>query len=339
MKLSFSAINSFKACPQRFKLSYVEGIRKIEKSDALRIGSSWHEILQKFHDSNGDWEAVAALLNERYEQVPDNKSIEEWALERETLSTSLVAYVEHYAESEDDFETIATELEIKLPIFNPDTRRPVLKAYVVGYIDRILSDGYRILIEESKTTSKPIDPGSSYWERLRLDSQISIYVLGARYLQKIGKLPQDIPVSGVLYSVFHKPGIKPKNLTKADLKLLKDRGVYHNRKFEYNPSLVRETTGMYSARLLSDLRSRTNFYFARREIARTDKDLDEFQRELYHIHQAISGSKKQNCFFKNENSCEQPFKCDFIPICYRGLDTSDERTPLGFRRIAKEHRA
>jgi len=99
---------------------------------------------------------------------------------------------------------------------------------------------------------------------------------------------------------------------------------------------VRETPTMYAARLLSDIYERPEFYFARKEIARTDQDLRKFRKELYNIYQAQRIYDKTGFWFENEQQCRATFPCSYIPICYGpGADAvcDGETTPAGFKRI------
>jgi len=133
LKLSASCISTYKACPFRFRNAYVLGIRSIEDSEACRIGSNWHEILEvaslepgsecpectKKHANelppfDGDcaicggtgfvpedvMDAVVRVLNERYADVPLlNKEAKD--LERTRLLYALVGYRWYYGS---DFE-------------------------------------------------------------------------------------------------------------------------------------------------------------------------------------------------------------------------------------------
>jgi len=80
---------------------------------------------------------------------------------------------------------------------------------------------------------------------------------------------------------------------------------------------VKETVGMYGARLLQDIQERPTFYFARREIARTDAELQDFRQQLFAVYQAQKAFTKAGCWFENESQCRATFPCPMIPILLR----------------------
>ena len=98
----------------------------------------------------------------------------------------------------------------------------------------------------------------------------------------------------------------------------------------------RETPRMYAARLMHDMMENPHEYFARKEIARTDKDLARFRVELYRTYQAMRAFDQRGCWFENEHQCRATFTCSYIPVCYgAGADAvcQSGQTPPGFKRI------
>lgn len=70
----------------------------------------------------------------------------------------------------------------------------------------------RVLVIEHKTSSEDVSPGSAYWQRLRLDGQVSLYHLA------------DERIEGVIYDVLAKPGEKPLKATpEASRKWVKEK--------------------------------------------------------------------------------------------------------------------
>jgi hypothetical protein len=227
LKLSASSINAYKACPFRFRNAYVLGIRSIEDTEAQRIGTSWHEILEiaslepgslcptcdseKLPDGitayvedpdclicagtgkvpDDVMDAVVRVLNERYADVPLLDK-EKKDIERTRLLYALVGYRWYYGT---DFEpAVAREEYFKLPLLNPETGHPVPGVEITGKIDKLvrLSPGVagyaHIAVKEHKTTSSSLDSDSSYWAHLNMDSQTDIYIYAARRLQLMGEL-------------------------------------------------------------------------------------------------------------------------------------------------------
>lgn len=186
-------------------------------------------------------------------------------------------------------------------------------------------------------------------------------------------------VGNTMYDVWHKPTMKPTTLSQKDTKALVESGKYFDTDFdiaveneraeetgeqdakgnaktvqtadvtvdgeavEVVPGAkgfaIKESPAMFGARLLDDITERPEFYFQRKEIARTDKELQKFRVELFNIYQAQRMYDKTGCWFENEQQCRATFPCPFIPICYGpGADAvcDGETTPEGFKRIFTE---
>lgn len=173
-----------------------------------------------------------------------------------------------------------------------------------------------------------------------------------------------------LYDVWHKPTIKPAKLTQA--KTVEFLGEVNQPKpheqeycgqcfqVEYGYDgdgaepyvavdgvqaeieqgkrgfAIRETPAMFGARLLEDIQSRPEFYYQRKEIARTDRDISKFRVELYNIYQAMKQYARTECWFENEEQCRATYACSYIDICYgSGADAvcDGRTTPPKYKRI------
>lgn len=362
--LSASAISTFKACPTRYRNAYIEGIRADTDSDPLRIGTSWHALHEAYHVARiaGDTDPFAAAiahLNEKYERIPDNKTDEEWAIERVTLAACFTGYLWYYRD-DDDIETVASEIFFELPLKHPDIGMalPLDEVKVLGKIDRLVRRQGLISVGDYKSTTRSVGADSSIWGHLRLDTQISLYVMAAR------ELHPDMQIAGAFYDVWHKPTIRPKAISQKDTKILLTTGKYCETEFtvgfgrdeeaengvrwvkvddrfaeiEHGKKgyAIRETPELYGARLLQDIYKRPEFYFARRDIARTDQDIRKFEKQLYNIYQSIKRMRDSGHWFENEHACEATFKCPYIPLCYPDVDITGGQTPTGFKRIFQD---
>jgi hypothetical protein len=178
----------------------------------------------------------------------------------------------------------------------------------------------------------------------------------------------DTQFGNTLYDVWRKPTIKPATLTQGATATLIETGEYEGVTFDIaaepfsigegkeaqvsatvavdgSPAdvtpgkkgfAIRETPAMYGARLLQDIYTRPDFYFQRKEIARTDKDLAKARIEVYNTYQAMKMYEKNGCWTENEHSCRSPFPCPMLKICYGpGADEvcDGKTTPDGYRRI------
>ena len=253
---SATSITDFKQCTMLYYLRHVLRLRPIEDADVLRVGTNWHRCLEILTLVSGsrcyyctDREfplkdcpicegngiipddlrmALIRHLNKAYENRPPSKNLTDWEVERTILLYSALGW--DWFWQDDKIETVAREVPFDRQV-NPAYRRR-------GKIDKIIRRAAALMIEEHKSTSKSIDPGSLYWDRLNLDSQITMYIIEARHAQLAGELEQygiaadDPLISGVLYDVWHKPMIKPKKLSMADSKKFVENGEYFGEKFD-----------------------------------------------------------------------------------------------------------
>ena len=372
IRLSASSIARFKACPTRFQFSDVEGLRLEEDGDALRIGTNWHslqEIYRKALSNDGvetdaAFESAIAHLNEAYKEIPSSKSAEDWAVERESLVALFIGHLWYW--NDDPVETLATEIAFRLPLHHPKTGMPLDTEQVIrlGKIDRIILRGQKIMPNEYKTTGSDLSPTSFYWNRLKMDTQVSMYDLALHdgiEGDTFGvKLP-DLPMGGCLYDVTRKPTIKPKKLTQGDSKKFITNGEYCGETFDVHtisPKVdppdevkvdnwdaeitpgkkegsfaIRETPGMYRARLVQDIQERPEHYYARKEIPRTQKERVQFRQELYNIYRLMKYAVENKAFYRNEDHCDQYGGCDYCPICFHDVDVLHGHTPAGMKRI------
>lgn len=360
-KLSVSWLNAFKACAMRCYYSYIKGIRPAEQTDALRMGSNWHTMLE-VHSRNNSMDEAIDALDKAYENKPLGKTVEEWAVERAKLAYSLSGYIWY----NDDLEVVAREIPFSIKIINPETGATLPDCEIVGVIDKLLRVNGQIVIGEHKSTSDSVANDSKLWGHLRLDTQTTLYQYAANQLSMSGALeefgiPKGTLITGGLYDVWHKPGISPKNMTQKDTADLVDTGMYMGQKFNVsvltddneavvdvfvndtgvewtqgkNGWAIRETAEMYGARLLSDIQERPEFYFNRKPLPRSINDMKRFARELYGIYKTARYMDSNDAWYCNEQQCEAKFHCQYIPICYNNVNV-DDYLPEGFIRREKK---
>jgi hypothetical protein len=299
--LTHSCMSTFKTCQRKFEYSYVKGIRKDVDSKPLRLGGAVHKGLELI--ATQSLEAACEAIIAEYSVVPawanTDELVNDWLTEGAVALQLVRGYARQY--QSDGFKVVAAEVPFELPIINPETGRPSNTYRFAGKIDRIIETPAGLMILETKTTGESIDPESDYWLRLRIDTQISGYILAAR------KLGYD--VQSVMYDVIRKPSIR---VTK------------------------KETIEQYAERLYNDLAERPGFYFARREIPRLESDLDEFRRELWRISKDVRDSELANFFYRNTSACLAPYKCTYWSLCTNGF-TPSSTLPDGFTTVSDVH--
>ncbi len=294
-------MQAYKTCRKKHAIGYNLGIRPDRQSDALRIGSAFHAGLDALAIQGLDY--ACAIVRHAYRIIPPWAEPAEWDAECETVVGLLCGYEWRWREA--PITIIATEQSFDLPIVHPETGE-VHEMRWRGKIDKIARWGGRLVVIEHKTTGDSIeDPAADYWRRLRIDTQISGYVLAAR------EMGYDIET--VIYDVVRKPSIEPKLIGKGADKR-------------------RETPGEFRDRLIADIGTRPDFYLARREIPRLDHDLAEFRQELWDIACEIRTSPP----FRNTAACFNPYPCEYRGLCFDGWKIGGE-VPHGFAVVENVH--
>lgn len=294
-------------------------------------------------------DAVVRHLNKRYATPPAHKTVDEWEVERTILLYSLVGYKWWYQDA--GYKVESLERKFNMPLLSPTTGHP-LRANLKGIIDRIFtseSENNRF-VHEYKSSSSSLDPDSDLWGKLTLDTQTRLYTYAAKRL--------DLGMCGVLYDVWRKPSIRPKKITQGDSKKFLVDGMYcgevfntsgsvmingllivNGREAEVTPGAkegtfaIRETPEMYGARLLQDITVRPEHYFARKEIAHHQSNIDAFQWDLYNIYKTICDMNNQGRWWCDESQCEATFKCPYIGFCYTHTTVGEDEVPDGFKKI------
>jgi hypothetical protein len=392
LRLSATANADFQSCQRRYQLTYLHDLTQDRDKDSLRMGSNWHKVHEVLEAKAGvvcpecsrheeirpdcylcgatgyvltsPMDRVVRYLNQVYVVVPDNKTPEDWELERTILLYSLSGHHWFHSGSEDQREVIGSEIKFEVPVINPSTGRKMPKAVFVGKIDRLVRDRDTglVYVWERKSTRRSIT-STDYWDGLTQGDQISGYLYGGRYAQKCGALraygigKDDTPIQGAWCDVWHKPDIKPKALSQADTKAFLESGEYCGEKFDVNMSpvsckeghilinglqvpaipgqrgfAIRETPEMYGARLLQDIASRPEHYFAQREVSRTDQELEVFQGRLFRLAKQIRAVEKGDLWVENNRACETPFYCEFRDLCRSGVEVGPDTVPVGYKK-------
>jgi len=303
--LTHSRLSCFRACPRRHYLRYQLGLCTEQTTFAMRVGSGFHHALDTIAKGIDDLDAaMQAAIADPYDLA--------------LVAAMVNGYQQHW--SEYGLQHVASELAFDLPLRNPETGRPTPTWRLAGVIDRIvqLPDG-RLAIKESKTTSRDVSPGADYWIAVRMDQQISIYVMAAREL--------GYEIDTILYDVVRRPMMRPYKATPGDKRKYRSDGELY-----LNQHDVDETPEEFACRVGADIAKRPEHYFTRIEIARLDQDLDECAAGVWQQQLAIRTAQKAGHWYRNPNACFSPYPCSYLPICMNNdLETN---TPNGFVRVA-----
>ena len=140
MKVSISRVKAFKSCRRLYQLRYEEGLRPVEKSEALEIGSNYHNLIEGLNNvgclppAEDDWSKELAMAKAYEKYIYPN------------------------------FHVVEAEKHLEMDLGNGDILH--------GYVDAIADDGH---IVEHKTTGSEITEQYEY--NLLWDEQILAYML------------------------------------------------------------------------------------------------------------------------------------------------------------------
>jgi len=241
-QLSSSSGGTFLTCPERYRISVVEGLEPRVKGVALSFGTLVHRCLDSVYSNMmgrpvvdgrsviGGAELVTASLvmthdvvnawlGERGQQIDkrygnsndpaDIQAGEEAQVKAEEIAGKAVRVLERYikknlASDQDRYEILAVEHPIRIPVVTPSGYASSLWHYVckVDGLVRDRQDG-RVLLLEHKTTSSRQRP--QFESELKYATQPRAYMYAANYLRgKVHPLAASLEggVHGVLYNVL-----------------------------------------------------------------------------------------------------------------------------------------
>ncbi len=170
-KTSYSALQTFNQCPQKYKFQYIDRIRAPKNKEAI-FGTKIHDTLKFFHSQHMGWPTLDEMLN-YFKDIWTSKpfqSEEEDIIYFSQGIKMLKKYYKYFLKNREEFTVLDTESRFKIPIKHPKHNKT---CELVGKIDRIdkRSDG-KIEVIDYKT-SKSLPPQS----KIDNDLQLSLYCL------------------------------------------------------------------------------------------------------------------------------------------------------------------
>lgn len=337
--LTHSRQDAFKTCRKRHYFAYELGLRRIDDAKALRMGSAFHDGIEQL-GNGASLDAACQAVRDRYGACPVLFDAYGWDIEVETVLRIVCAYQWRWESSE--LEYVAVEQMFELPLSNPATGKRTTSFNLAGKIDAIVRIDGRLAVKESKLLGDDIGVDSPLWRRLRIDHQISLYMLAAR---KLG-----YPVETVLYDVARKPTIQPSSVPVLDELgakiVLNERGErVRTERGQWRQTGDKEkgyvlqtrpmTVDEWGDKLTNDISERPDFYFGRVEVPRLDQDLAEYEAELWEIQLAIRDAQKSGHWYRtvNKNTCGY---CPYFDVCTSGIKLNGI-PPEGFEFVYDRH--
>jgi len=312
--LTASETRTFRRCMREHHYSYRLGYRSAQRAQPLAFGTLVHVGLEAWWSHGGN-DRLAAAIDAMATLCADMDPFD--------LVTARVLLHGYDARwGAEPIETVAVESEFRCNLTNPATGATSKTYSLGGKIDAIARKDGQTFIIEHKTTSEEIGLGSPYWQRLRLDSQVSVYFEGAR------SLGHD--VAGCIYDVIRKPGIRPLKATPEESrKFTKTGALYATQR------ATDETPEEYGARLAEDIASNPDRYYQRGTVVRLDGEMADAAADVWQIARVMRESELESRYPRNPDACMRYGRpCDFFDVCTGAASLDDETR---FRRASRKH--
>lgn len=320
-----SRLAVFGQCQRLHDLEYVRGYRPVLESESMAWGSLIHVALEAWWKTHqrGDAllplsEAESALATYRADHPA---AIDDAAFAR--AEVLIVAYDARWAAAMADYEIIGVEVEFVATI--PGRKR----LRVAGKLDVLLrkrSDG-SIWYVEHKTSGADLSAGSTYWQRLRMDPQVSIYFGGCRAL---GYEP-----TGCIYDVLVRPDQRPLKATPIELRKYTKATKTEPSRLYAKQREKDETIDEFKTRIGEAVAASPEAFFARADIVRLESEIEDAQRDIEELALQIRRGPQTGVAPRNPNACFLYGRtCSFLSAC-DGTASLDDDTR--FRRTETTH--
>jgi hypothetical protein len=295
---------------------YELGYRSIVTSEALSFGTLIHAGLEAWWKSGGSLPAALAAM-----QVQPGEAD---AVTMAKATVLLTGYDARWLPEMAALEVLGVEVEFRARIRNPATGYPCHDLEVSGKLDALVrrrSTG-KVWFVEHKTSSEDLAAGSTYWQRLRMDPQVSVYHEGTKALGH--------EVEGCIYDVISKFGERPKLATPLDKqKRTKDGKLYANQREKD------ETVEEFTSRISAKMAESPDSYFGRAEVVRTDSELTDSQQDVHTTALMIRDETRLGRAPRNPGNCHLYGRtCAFFEIC-SGCGSLDDETK--FKKLDSVH--
>lgn len=349
--LTNSRLACYRRCPREHYLRYVLGRVPPGRSQALRFGDLIHKGLEAWWQPRYAVEIYNRLpdaieaMRATCRAIPEADRPEGLPYDLARAEAMLLGYDARWGT--EDHTVLGVEEEFRAPLRNPATGSPSRAWRLAGKLDvRVQDRKGRVLLIEHKSSSEDLSAGSAYWQRLRMDAQISFYLRGAEAAQ-LGDRPE-----GVIYDVLAKPATKPLRATPPEQrkytqgkpcpyckgsKMLAgspctacEGSGYRDPPHLYaGQRLADETPTEYRDRLVEAIAEAPERYYARCEVVRLDREVERHDREIWEWAKVM---RKDEVHLHNPDACVRYGSvCGFFGLC------SGERSMEELQQISWVH--
>jgi hypothetical protein len=321
-----SRLAAFNACQRLHHIQYNQGYRTLAPRELADWGTVFHAGLDAWWAAfMAGGEALLALPNAQAAMLAARVglAVDDFAMAK--AQVMMIAYDARWAPTMGEWDVLGVEVEFIATI--PGRKR----LRVAGKLDKVLrrrATG-RVLFGEHKTTGVDLTEGSTYWQRLRMDPQVSIYHRG------MAALGYD-DLEGCLYDVVDRPSIKPLKATPMDKrKYTKPSKKEPISRLYANQRETDETIDEYRDRVAGLVGAEPDAFFARAEVIRLEGELEASDADVEETALQIRAGSQTGVAPRNPGNCflyNRP--CDFLDAC-SGIASLDDETR--FRREEKQH--
>jgi PD-(D/E)XK nuclease superfamily len=307
--LTYSALNTFRNCPRKYKLRYLDCLRPREKAEALSFGGIIHGAIELWYRSDPATNRLEKLLEYVDQQFPtrfgDSSRTATWHLARAMVT----GYARRYPS--ENFRVVEVEKSFTSEIRNPDTGRLSQTFVMAGKADAIVERPEGMYLLEHKTASS-ID--ANYLDKLWTDTQIALY---SYYLRQLG-----YPIVGVIYNVLLKSRLQQKqgeSLAEFEVRRAELAAKNKNGKSTAKQQLP-ETDDEFQSRL-EEWYDRPEA-FHREHIYLSEERLAMLQDEVWEITQQYLDARRRGKWLLNTSNCfSYQRACEYLPYCQSGFNS------------------
>lgn len=321
-----SRIADFATCQRLHDIRYNQQIRSLQPRELADWGTVFHAGLDAWwgaHTEGG--EQLLALQNAQAAMAKTRVglAVDDFAMAK--AEVLMIAYDARWAPTMGEWEVIGVEVEFIATI--PGRRR----LRVAGKLDKLLRKRAtgRLWFGEHKTTGVDLSEGSTYWQRLKMDPQVSIYHRGVASLG-------HIDLDGCLYDVVDRPKVKPLKATPAEKrKYTKPTKKEPVSRLYANQRETDETVDEYRERLAGQIMATPEAFFARAEVVRLEEELQASDRDIEEVALQIRQGSLTGVAPRNPGACFQYNRpCEFLDACSGAAALDD---PTKFKRLETAH--
>jgi PD-(D/E)XK nuclease superfamily protein len=325
LRISVTRIRAFNTCRRLHHFQYELRYRPVIDRESAEFGSIMHKGCEAWWLA---WAGGRELLALEEAQTAIAKAAQTASFFDEGTAAKadllMLGYHARWAPTMGEWEVIAVEQKFAAPMPTPAGAKRVRGLRVVGKMDVLVrrrADG-TVWIVEHKFTTADLTPGSTYWQRLRMDTQVSVYFEGTKIL---GYEPV-----GCLYDVVLKPEQRPLKATPEDKReYTKEGKLYAKQRAED------ETMEAFKSRIAALIVAAPEEYFQRSEVVRLDHELEESRRDTYDTAILIREARNGGRAPRNPDSCFLYNRvCQFYPVC---SGTAQLEDPALYRKLDDPH--